>query len=93
MDQKINHINIASLLMKTGELYEDTNSQKICALTRALHILETHVNLEYATIADCLMSIAECHQKQNKDEKLCSVNVELFKYRTRFIPKNIHYFT
>ncbi|CAF3718204.1 unnamed protein product [Rotaria sp. Silwood1] len=68
------HINIAHFLMKLLELCEENDDQKINLLLRALRIFEKHVHFEYASTANCLMAIAEYHQKQNAYE-------EAIKYR------------
>jgi len=83
-----NHVSIAHLTMKIGELYEDSDDRKILSLQRALRILEKSVHIEYATTANCLMMIAEYYQKRNAHERVLKYYIRALEIRKKNYPKD-----
>ena len=82
------HINIAHLLMKIAELYAHDDEQKIKSLERALDILQENFFREYATIASCLMMIAEYHQKQNNIQIALKLYIRTIEIQKKIYPKD-----
>jgi tetratricopeptide (TPR) repeat protein len=83
------HVNIAHISMKIGELYEDNDDEKkIHSLQRATRILLKNVHLEYATTANCLMMIAEYHQKRNAYDRALKYYIKALEIRMKIYPKD-----
>jgi tetratricopeptide (TPR) repeat protein len=84
----LNHMAIAYLSLKIGELYGDNDDRKISSLERALNILEKNIHFEYVTIASCLIMIAQYYQKQNVNENASKYYNRAIEIQKKIYPEN-----
>ncbi|CAF3064516.1 unnamed protein product [Rotaria sp. Silwood2] len=83
-----NEISMANILMIIGELYEDSNDQKIQVLDKALSLLKKNMHIQYATTAKCCFMIAEYYHKQNISKKAFDHAMRALEIRRKIYPDN-----